>query len=111
MHGAGRTTPKIVRSGVALAPQGDAIFPGLTVRQNLDSGAFSARAWRERRKRRERILEIFPPLAKLLDQSVGTLSGGERRMVLARPRVHGRPARLPRRRAVARTGADHLASA
>jgi branched-chain amino acid transport system ATP-binding protein len=81
MHGAGRTTPKIVRKGVALAPQGDAIFPGLTVRQNLDSGAFSARAWRERRKRREGILEIFPPLAKLLDQSVGTLSGGERRMV------------------------------
>ena len=68
-------------AGVALAPQGDAIFPGLTVRQNLDSGAFSARAWRERRKRREGILEIFPPLAKLLDQSVGTLSGGERRMV------------------------------
>jgi branched-chain amino acid transport system ATP-binding protein len=80
-HGAGRTTPKIVRRGVALAPQGDAIFPGLTVRQNLDSGAFSSRAWRERKKRRARVLEIFPPLGKLLDQSVGTLSGGERRMV------------------------------
>jgi branched-chain amino acid transport system ATP-binding protein len=80
-HGSGRTTPKIVRRGVALAPQGDAIFPGLTVRQNLDTGAFTSRAWRERRKRRTRVLEIFPPLAKLLDQSVGTLSGGERRMV------------------------------
>ncbi len=81
MHGSGRATPKIVRRGVALAPQGDAIFPGLTVQQNLDSGAFTARAWRERRRRRERVLEIFPALGQLLGQSVGTLSGGERRMV------------------------------
>ena len=51
------------------------------MRQNLDTGAFTPAAWRERRKRRDRVLEIFPPLAKLLDQSVGTLSGGERRMV------------------------------
>ena len=81
MHGPGRSTPKIARRGVALAPQGDAIFPGLTVKQNLDSGAFTSRAWRERRSRRKRVLEIFPPLEPLLGQAVGTLSGGERRMV------------------------------
>jgi branched-chain amino acid transport system ATP-binding protein len=80
-HGAGRTTPKIVRLGIAIAPQGDAIFPGLSVSDNLDSGAYTPGSWRQRRKRRQDILDIFPPLTQLLRQSAGTLSGGERRMV------------------------------
>ena len=80
-HGPGRMTHRIARQGVALMPQGDAMFIGLTVRQHLDAGAFTRKAWSERRKRRDRILDIFPPLRKLLDQPVGKLSGGERRMV------------------------------
>jgi branched-chain amino acid transport system ATP-binding protein len=80
-QGPGRYTHKIVRMGLALMPQGDALFHGLTVVDHLDSGAFSPRAWRERKQRRERILAIFPPLEKLLAQPVGKLSGGERRMV------------------------------
>jgi len=80
-HGVGRRTPHIVRQGIALAPQGDAIFPGLSVQDNLDSGAYSGSSWRGRRKRRDHVLDVFPPLAKLLKQSAGTLSGGERRMV------------------------------
>ncbi|MEJ8570101.1 ABC transporter ATP-binding protein [Microbaculum marinum] len=79
--GAGRRTSGIVRRGVAMAPQGDAIFPGLTVRQHLDCGAYTKLAWRERRRRRERIMEIFPPLRALQSSLVGKLSGGERRMV------------------------------
>ena len=59
-------------------PQGDALFPGLSVRDNLDSGAFAA-GWRERRKRRDRVLQLFP--ASLTGSArAGTLSGGERRM-------------------------------
>ncbi len=80
-HGVGRNTPKIVRSGIAIAPQGDAIFPGLSVAENLESGAYTQGAWRQRKKRREAGLDIFPPLASRLKQSAGTLSGGERRMV------------------------------
>jgi branched-chain amino acid transport system ATP-binding protein len=80
-QGPGRKTHQIARMGVAMMPQGDAIFPGLTVRQHLDAGAFSRTAWRERRERREHILEIFPPLRDLMGQPVGKLSGGERRMV------------------------------
>lgn len=79
--GEGRRTPGIVRLGVAMTPQGDAIFPGLTVRQHLDCGAWSRRAWKERAKRREMIFDLFPPLRKLENTTVGTLSGGERRMV------------------------------
>jgi len=64
-----------------MIPQGDALFPGLTVRENLDAGAFPAKAWKVRRKRREMVLDIFPRLGERLAQPVGTLSGGERRMV------------------------------
>jgi branched-chain amino acid transport system ATP-binding protein len=80
-QGPGRYTHKIVRMGVALMPQGDALFHGLTVADHLDSGAYTKRAWRERKQRRERVLAIFPPLRQLLGQAVGRLSGGERRMV------------------------------
>ena len=81
MHGAGRRTHHIVRRGLALIPQGDALFPGLTVGQHLDSGAYTARAWSERKKRKERIFSIFPTLERHHDSVVGNLSGGERRMV------------------------------
>jgi branched-chain amino acid transport system ATP-binding protein len=70
---------KLARSGVVLIPQGDALFPGLSVRDNLDSGAF-ATGWRERKRRRDRVLKLFPRLADRLGQAAGTLSGGERRM-------------------------------
>lgn len=80
-QGPGRYTHRIVRLGLAHMPQGDAIFPGLTVAQHLDAGAFTRTAWRERARRRERVLAVFPPLRKLLGSPVGKLSGGERRMV------------------------------
>ncbi len=80
-QGPGRYTHQIVRAGLALIPQGDEIFHGLTVEEHLDSGAFTPRAWRERAERKDRILEIFPPLRKLMHVPVGRLSGGERRMV------------------------------
>ena len=106
-YGAGRRTASIVKRGVSLAPQGDH-FPGLTVRENLDSGAHTGKAWRERKIRRDRVLEIFPPLAKLLGQSVGTLSGGERRMVSLGRAFAKRADRLPGRRAFARPRAEDL---
>ena len=80
-QGPGRYTHQIVHKGLALIPQGDEIFHGLTVEEHLDSGAFTARAWRERAARKERVLQIFPPLRKLMRVPVGRLSGGERRMV------------------------------
>ncbi|MCW5322435.1 ATP-binding cassette domain-containing protein [Verminephrobacter aporrectodeae subsp. tuberculatae] len=80
-QGPGRYTHLIVHRGLALIPQGDEIFHGLTVEEHLDSGAFTPRAWRERAQRKERVLAIFPPLVKLMRTAVGRLSGGERRMV------------------------------
>lgn len=79
--GPGRHTHKIVRLGLAHMPQGDAIFPGLTVEQHLDCGAYTRQAWRQRARRKDELLAIFEPLRKLMKSPVGTLSGGERRMV------------------------------
>ncbi|MDQ0396130.1 ABC transporter ATP-binding protein [Labrys monachus] len=80
-QGAGRYTHQIVRKGLAIMPQGDEIFNGLTVEEHLDSGAFTREAWRDRKARKERVLDLFPPLRKLTRTAVGRLSGGERRMV------------------------------
>jgi len=80
-QGPGRYTHLVVRRGLALIPQGDEIFHGLTVEEHLDSGAFTARAWSERSARKKKILKIFAPLEKLMRVPVGRLSGGERRMV------------------------------
>jgi branched-chain amino acid transport system ATP-binding protein len=79
--GEGRHTPNIVRLGIAMTPQGDAIFPGLTVREHLDCGAHARSAWRERAHRRREVYRLFPQLDELQDALVGKLSGGERRMV------------------------------
>jgi branched-chain amino acid transport system ATP-binding protein len=64
-----------------MSPQGDAIFPGLTVEQHLDCGAYKKESWKNRSQKKEQIYEIFPPLEKLKKSLVGKLSGGERRMV------------------------------
>lgn len=73
-------THRLARAGIVMMPQGDSLFPGLTVRDNLDSGAFAA-GWRERKQRRDRVIETFPRLGERLKQVAGTLSGGERRML------------------------------
>ena len=80
-QGPGRYTHRVVRRGLALMPQGDEIFHGLTVEEHLDSGAFTRKAWRDRKSRKSWVLDIFPPLKPLLKTPVGRLSGGERRMV------------------------------
>jgi branched-chain amino acid transport system ATP-binding protein len=73
-------THRLARAGVVMMPQGDELFPGLTVRENLDSGAFAG-GWRERARRRERVVQTFPRLGERMKQVAGTLSGGERRML------------------------------
>ncbi len=80
-QGAGRYTHLIVRQGLAIMPQGDEIFHGLTVEEHLDSGAFTRQAWSERETRKEQVLDLFEPLKPLSKTPVARLSGGERRMV------------------------------
>ncbi len=70
----------IVARGLIHVPEGRRIFPNMTVRENLDLGAY--RRARERREHnRGRVFAIFPRLAERQSQRAGTLSGGEQQML------------------------------
>jgi len=70
----------IVRRGLIHVPEGRRIFPNMTVRENIDLGAFR-RARSRRADNRERVFAIFPRLAERQSQRAGTLSGGEQQML------------------------------
>ncbi len=82
----------IVARGLIHVPEGRRIFPNLTVRENLDLGAYR-RARARREQNRGRVFSIFPRLAERQGQSAGTLSGGEQQMLaigrglMAEPRL------------------------
>jgi branched-chain amino acid transport system ATP-binding protein len=71
---------EIVGLGIAQSPEGRRIFPRMSVRENLDMGAF-LRKDGEQGQDLERILELFPILKERARQAAGTLSGGEQQML------------------------------
>jgi branched-chain amino acid transport system ATP-binding protein len=75
------TPDKIVARGVVQIPQGDLLFPDMTVEENLVLGAFRERSSATRHQRLDHVFEVFPRLAERRSQRARTLSGGERRMV------------------------------
>lgn len=83
---------EIVHLGISHVPEGRRIFPGLTVAENLELGAYAVPKV-ELRRRMERVREIFPVLSERATQSAGTLSGGEQQMLaigralMAEPRL------------------------
>ncbi len=85
----------IARLGIGLVPENRRIFPGLTVRENLELGLSAAadRSAAVRDRRLEEVFHHFPRLAERIDQSGKTLSGGEQQM-LAIARVMMAGARL-----------------
>ena len=71
-----------VRLGIRLLPGGKGVFPGMSVRENLEIGAYIYRSDREDRDRRmTRVLEMFPDLASRQDQLAGSMSGGQQQML------------------------------
>ena len=83
----------IVARGVVQVPEGRKIFPGLTVKENLELGSYVATARAHRRESLQRVLGLFPRLAERQRQAAGTMSGGEQQMLaigralMARPRI------------------------
>ena len=71
-----------MRAGIVQLPGGKAIFPGLTVAENLLVGAHTFK-WDRRRiaERCEAVLELFPVLTERLEQAAGSMSGGEQQML------------------------------
>ena len=83
-------TFEIVRSGMTLVPEGRAIFANLTVRENLALGAFTRRDG-EVEADLGKAFEIFPRLKERIEQSAGTLSGGEQQMLAIARALMSRP--------------------
>jgi branched-chain amino acid transport system ATP-binding protein len=72
---------KIVELGISQVPESGKIFTGMSVLENLEIGAFVAKARKDKDQSLERVYEIFPRLSERKSQQAGTLSGGERQML------------------------------
>jgi len=72
---------RVVERGVVHVPQGDRIFPDMSVRDNLIMGAYLPAAYRPIGARLPKVFDIFPKLLERQNQIASTLSGGERRML------------------------------
>jgi branched-chain amino acid transport system ATP-binding protein len=81
----------IVAKGLAHSPEGRGIFPNLTVEENLDIGAFLRRDAAGVAKDKEQALALFPRIKERLEQSAGTLSGGEQQMLAMARALMARP--------------------
>ena len=85
--------PEIVKRGISQVPEGRLIFPELTVRENLDLGAFLRTDKQGIADDMEYVFQLFPILRERVSQTGGTLSGGEQQMLalgralMARPRL------------------------
>jgi len=77
----GLSPREIVEAGLALVPEGRGIFGELTVRENLDLGAYPKRARAKELQNLDLVLNLFPKLRERFGQQVRTMSGGEQQMV------------------------------
>jgi branched-chain amino acid transport system ATP-binding protein len=77
----GKRADEIVAAGIVHVPQGDLLFPEMTVLENLQMGAYLPEAGRQMRTRLDEVFALLPKLKERRSQVASTLSGGERRMV------------------------------
>lgn len=81
----------IVELGISHIPQGARVFPDMTVRENLEMGAYPLHAWKQREETQKRVYQVFPSLKERERQLARTLSGGERQMVAMGRGLMSRP--------------------
>jgi branched-chain amino acid transport system ATP-binding protein len=83
----------VVKMGISQAPEGRRLFPRMSVRENLEMGAFQRSDRHNLREDVDRVYSLFPRLAERKNQRAGTLSGGEQQMcaigraLMARPKL------------------------
>ena len=85
-----RADLRVVR-GICQAPEGRGIFPGMTVLENLDMGAYTRKDAAAVAADLERVMELFPRLRERRKQNGGTLSGGEQQMLAVGRALMSRP--------------------
>jgi len=89
----GTPTHKLVARGISMSPEGRGVFANLTVRENLQMGAYLKKNKKEIAEDMERAFRMFPLLKERESQKAGTLSGGEQQMLamgralMSRPRL------------------------
>ena len=77
-----KKTHHIVKRGISYVPEGREIFPGMTVLENMEMGAYTLRmSAKEKADKLNEMYELFPRLYERKKQKAGTLSGGEQQMV------------------------------
>jgi len=81
----------LVQKGIVQCPEGRGIFPNLTVKENLDLGAYNRRDGGKILKDLEHVFSLFPRLKEREKQSAGTLSGGEQQMLAIGRALMARP--------------------
>ncbi len=82
---------RIVKMGICQVPEGRHIFPLLTVKENLDMGAFLRTDQHEIKRDIDYVFSLFPLLAERRNQDGGTLSGGEQQMLAMSRALMARP--------------------
>ncbi len=89
----GLTSYSIVELGMSHIPEGRRLFPDMSVRENLEMGAYANRAWKHKQETLDKVYQLFPILKARQGQLARTLSGGEQQMVamgrglMSRPRL------------------------
>ena len=82
---------QIVKIGISHIPEGGKPFPDMTVRENLEMGAYGNETWKKREETLEQVYDIFPILKERKRQLARTLSGGERQMLAMGRGLMSRP--------------------
>ena len=77
----GRATHRLVAKGISMSPEGRGVFANLSVRENLQMGAYLKKDKRVIAADMERAFKMFPRLKERESQKAGTLSGGEQQML------------------------------
>jgi branched-chain amino acid transport system ATP-binding protein len=85
-----RADLRVIR-GISQSPEGRGIFPGMTVMENLEMGAYTRRDAGAVRADLDRVFELFPRLKERIRQPGGTLSGGEQQMLAVGRALMSRP--------------------
>ncbi len=75
------TPQQITRQGVSFVTEDGCLFPGMSIKDNLEMGAYIIKDKDKKQENLEHVFELFPRLAERKKQLAGTLSGGERKML------------------------------
>ena len=80
-----------IQRGIALVPQGRAVFPDLSVLENMEMGAYTVKDKKQVQETMEKCYHLFPVLRERVKQRAGTLSGGEQQMLVIARALMSKP--------------------